>query len=186
MAKKEVKPEEDRFTTPWYAVRFIGRWDPVQGKIIRYSPEEERKKNAAQDAEVARLRKEARAGAGPGKGADRMKPAGRVDRRTGRVGREELMAKQKRNLDRFTGPWYAIKFVGKWDPVNQRILPPTEADAVANAEVDAHRRKLAGPVSKKQIERMERRMAIPASAIKHVGTWDPKTGRVIPDDRTEV
>ena len=61
MAKKTAeKPgAEDRFTTPWYAVRFVGRWDPVEGKIIPYPPKEMREKNAAQDAEVARLAKEA-------------------------------------------------------------------------------------------------------------------------------
>ena len=40
----------------------------MQGRISRYSPEEKRKKNTAQDAEIARLRKEAKGGGGTGEG----------------------------------------------------------------------------------------------------------------------
>ena len=99
-------------------------------------------------------------------------------------------AKPKRDMSRFVGQWYDSKWVGTWDPKTQRILPPTEEDMKVNAAVEKERRRLAGPQAAKEREKrmreFEERMSIPASAIKHVGTWDPKTGRVIPDERTEV
>lgn len=60
MAKKTADPNaDDRFTTPWYAIRFVGTWDPVERKIIPYPPKKAAEMNAAQDAEIARRAKAA-------------------------------------------------------------------------------------------------------------------------------
>ena len=65
MAKRKTAQEAaalDRFTTPWYAVRFVGQWDPVEGKIIPYPPKKAAEMNAPQDAEIARRAKAAQKG----------------------------------------------------------------------------------------------------------------------------
>ena len=97
--------------------------------------------------------------------------------------------RRKRRLQRFVEPWYGGKWVGTWDPKTQKILPPTEDMLAANAAVDKERRRLAGPEAEKarreSMERFIQRMDIPEGSMHHVGTWDPKTGRVIPDERTD-